>query len=101
MWSEIDVLVNNAGVARFLPFDKMNEDALDLHLNLNVKAPFLLTQALFEAIKARQGSIINVSSYFARRMLPARPSSAYSLSKGAIESFTKELAFEAGLTACA
>ena len=79
----------------------MNEDALDLHLNLNVKAPYLLTQALFEAIKARQGSIINVSSYFARRMLPARPSSAYSLSKGAIKSFTKELAFEAGLTACA
>lgn len=95
-WSEIDALVNNAGVARFMPFDKTNEDALNLHLNLNVKAPFLLTQALFEALKARQGSVINVSSYFARRMLPARPSSAYSLSKGAIELFTKELAFEAG-----
>ena len=95
-WSEIDALVNNAGVARFMPFDKTNEDALNLHLNLNVKAPFLLTQALFVALKARQGSVINVSSYFARRMLPARPSSAYSLSKGAIESFTKELAFEAG-----
>ncbi len=95
-WSEIDTLVNNAGIARFMPFDKTDEDALDLHLNLNVRAPFLLTQALFGAIKARQGSIINVSSYFARRMLSARPSSAYSLSKGAIESFTKELAFEAG-----
>jgi NAD(P)-dependent dehydrogenase (short-subunit alcohol dehydrogenase family) len=84
------------GVARFLPFDKTNEDMLDLHLRLNVRAPFLLIQALFEAIKIRQGSIINVSSYFARRMLPMRPSSAYSLSKGAIESFTKALAFEAG-----
>jgi NAD(P)-dependent dehydrogenase (short-subunit alcohol dehydrogenase family) len=69
---------------------------LDLHLNLNVRAPFLLTRALFDAIKARRGSIINISSFFARRMLPARPSSAYSLSKSAIESFTKELAFEAG-----
>jgi NAD(P)-dependent dehydrogenase (short-subunit alcohol dehydrogenase family) len=95
-WSEIDVLINNAGVGRFLPFDKTTEDMLELHLNLNVRAPFLLTQALFEALKARQGSIINISSYFARRMLPALPSSAYSLSKGAIESFTKELAFEAG-----
>ena len=96
IWSEVDILVNNVGVGRFLPFDKMTEDMLDLHLNLNVRAPFLLTQALFDAIKARQGSIINISSYFARRMLPMRPSSAYSLSKGAIKSFTKALAFEAG-----
>jgi NAD(P)-dependent dehydrogenase (short-subunit alcohol dehydrogenase family) len=40
--------------------------------------------------------VINISSYFARRMLPDRPSTAYSLTKGALESFTKALAFELG-----
>jgi len=49
-WSELDVLINNAGIGRFVPFDKTTEDVLDLHLNLNVRAPFLLTQALFNAI---------------------------------------------------
>ncbi len=69
---------------------------MDYHLNLNVKAPYLLSQVLLDDLIAAQGNIINVSSYFARRMLPDRPSTAYSLTKGALESFTKALAFELG-----
>jgi len=96
IWPEVDVLVNNAGIARFESVENTDAALLDLHLNLKIRAPFLLTRALFEALKARHGSVINISSFFARRMFPARPSSAYSASKGAIESFTKELAYEAG-----
>jgi NAD(P)-dependent dehydrogenase (short-subunit alcohol dehydrogenase family) len=95
-WPALDILVNNAGTARFLPFVETDEAALDLHLNLNVKAPYLLTRQLFGALAARQGTVINISSYFAHRMLPGRPSTAYSLSKGAIDAFTKALALEAG-----
>lgn len=95
-WPEIDILVNNAGVARFTPFTETTELDLDAHLNLNVKAPYLLTQSLFGAIEARQGCVINISSYFSHRMLPGRPSTAYSLTKGAIDAFTKALAYEAG-----
>ncbi len=40
--------------------------------------------------------MINISSYFSHRMLPGRPSTAYSLTKGAIDAFTKALAYEAG-----
>ena len=41
-------------------------------------------------------SVINISSYFANKMIPKRPSSLYSLSKGALNSLTKSLAFELG-----
>lgn len=95
-WKEIDVLVNNAGIGRFIPFVETSEDELELHLNLNVRAPYFLTQQLFDALAARKGSVINISSYFSHRMLPGRSSTAYSLTKGAIDAFTKSLAYEAG-----
>ncbi len=93
---KVDIIVNNAGIARFIPFRDTDESMLDYHLNLNVRSPYLLTQAFLEDLIASQGNVINVSSYFARRMLPDRPSTAYSLTKGALESFTKALAFELG-----
>jgi len=96
IWPEVDILINNAGVAHFTPFIKTSELDLDLHLRLNVKAPHMLTQRLFSALAARKGAVINVSSYFSHRMLPGRPSTAYSLTKGAIDAFTKALAYEAG-----
>lgn len=92
----VNILVNNAGIARFIPFADTDELILDYHFYLNVRAPYLLTQSFLNDLVASQGNVINVSSYFARRMLQDRPSTAYSLTKGAIESFTKALAFELG-----
>lgn len=96
VWPEVDILVNNAGIGRFIPFTETTEVDLDFHLNLNVKAPYVLTQLLFSAIEARKGTVINITSYFSHRMLPGRPSTAYSSTKGAIDAFTKALAYEAG-----
>jgi NAD(P)-dependent dehydrogenase (short-subunit alcohol dehydrogenase family) len=93
---QINILVNNAGIARFISFNDTSEALLDYHLNLNVKVPYLITQALLDDLIASQGNVINISSYFSKRMLPDRPSTAYSLTKGAIESFTKALAYELG-----
>lgn len=96
LFTQVDILVNNAGIGRFIPFEEMSEEILDLHLNLNVKTPYLLTNRLFDSLKKAKGNVINISSYFAHRMLPGRTTTAYSLTKGAINSFTKALAFEAG-----
>jgi NAD(P)-dependent dehydrogenase (short-subunit alcohol dehydrogenase family) len=93
---KIDIIVNNAGIARFIPFKDTDEGILDYHLNLNVRSPYFLTQAFLDDLISCKGNVINVSSYFARRMLPDRPSTAYSLTKGALESLTKALAFELG-----
>lgn len=92
----IDILVNNAGIGRFIPFHETSEAALDLHINLNIRAPYFLTQYLLESLIESKGNVINISSYFSHRMLSGRDSTAYSLTKGAIDSFTKSLAFEIG-----
>lgn len=96
IWPEIDTLVNNAGAALFSPFERVTPDELDVLINLNVKAPYLLTQGLMPALERRRGSVINISSYFSHRMIPGRTSTAYSLTKGALDSFTKALASEVG-----
>lgn len=93
---QIDILVNNAAIARFVPFLATDEQLLDSHWYLNAKVPYLLTQAFLDDLISSQGNVINISSYFAKRMLLDRPSTAYSMTKGALESFTKALAFELG-----
>lgn len=92
----VDILVNNAGIARFIPFEESEEDILDMHIDLNIKSMYLITKALYQSLIEAKGCVINISSYFADRMLSGRSSTAYSLTKGAVDSFTKSLAFEAG-----
>jgi NAD(P)-dependent dehydrogenase (short-subunit alcohol dehydrogenase family) len=91
----LDVLVNNAGVAFLVPFDTVTEEQYRNSFALNVTAVFFLTQKLLPHL-ASGASVINISSYFASKMIPKRPSSLYSLSKGALNSLTKSLAFELG-----
>lgn len=91
----LDILVNNAGVAFLVPFETVTEDQFQQSFALNVTAAFFLTQRLLPQFGAG-ASVINISSYFANKMIPKRPSSLYSLSKGALNSLTKSLAFELG-----
>jgi NAD(P)-dependent dehydrogenase (short-subunit alcohol dehydrogenase family) len=90
----VDVLVNNAGTATFVPYLEADRVEYDHSIALNVTAPFFLTQALVPLMPAAGASVINISSYFAGKMLPGRPSSLYSLTKGALNSLTKAMAYE-------
>ena len=92
----VDVLVNNAGIGLFDPITDVSEENYATHMTLNLRTPFFLSRALLPALTANKGSILNISSYFADRMLPGRLSVLYSMTKGGIDSFTKALAFELG-----
>jgi NAD(P)-dependent dehydrogenase (short-subunit alcohol dehydrogenase family) len=62
----LDILVNNAGAAWGEDFDTFPEAGWDKVVDLNMKAPFFLTQALHEALKrgarSRPAKVINIAS---------------------------------------
>jgi NAD(P)-dependent dehydrogenase (short-subunit alcohol dehydrogenase family) len=64
--SSLDILVNNAGAAWGEDFDTFPEKGWDKVMDLNVKSPFFLTQALHgllrEAGKSRPSKVINIAS---------------------------------------
>lgn len=91
----LDVLVNNAGVAFLTPFETVTPEQYRQSFALNVTAMFFLTQRLLPLL-GEGASIINISSYFAHKMIRNRPSSLYSLSKGAVNALTRSLAYELG-----
>lgn len=95
-WTKLDVLVNNAGTARYTPFEQTPQEEIDLQVNLNLIAPFLCAQHLLPALIAAKGSVINISSSSAQRLIPGRPASVYAMTKGGINSLTKALALELG-----
>ncbi len=92
-FGRIDILVNNAGTAYNYHLDEMTETVWDEIFNTNVKGLYFLTQKVVPYMKSQgSGRIINISSVVAY----SAPSylSAYSASKGTIETLTKTLAKE-------
>ena len=86
--SDVDVLVNNAGVFPGGPSDQTTEEAFDVTFDVNVKAPFFLTAAIAPRMAARGGgSIINISTMAAT--IGMNGLAAYGASKAAIESLTR------------
>ncbi|WP_280152953.1 SDR family oxidoreductase [Piscinibacter sp. XHJ-5] len=64
--SQLDILVNNAGAAWGAPYDEFPEKGWDKVLDLNLKSPFFLTQALSPALRKaaefRPAKVINIAS---------------------------------------
>jgi NAD(P)-dependent dehydrogenase (short-subunit alcohol dehydrogenase family) len=85
--SDVDVLVNNAGVSRGGP-EQTAEEVFAVTFDVNVKAPFFRTCAIAPRMAAKGGgSIINISSMAAT--IGMNGLAAYGASKAALESLTK------------
>lgn len=92
----LDVLINNAGATWGAPFDTYPADAFQKVFNVNVTAPFLLTQALAGALRTGStqkdpGRVIMIGSIDGIR-LPDFDSFAYSASKAALHQLTRHIA---------
>lgn len=90
----IDVLVNNAGVVRLVPFEEMSDEDRDFQFDINIKGTWNVTKACLPYMKKNSsGSIVNLSSVTGPRV--ADPGeSAYATTKGAIMAFSKALGVE-------
>ena len=89
----IDVLINNAGTTRFLAHDDLaavTDEIWDEIFQVNLKGAFYCSRAAMPFLKARQGSIVNVSSVAGQSGQGS--SIPYCASKGALNTLTKSLA---------
>jgi NAD(P)-dependent dehydrogenase (short-subunit alcohol dehydrogenase family) len=93
-FGKLNVLFNNAGIMHAKDDDAVStsEEVWDLTLDINAKGVFLGCKYGIPALKrAGGGSVINTASFVAR-LGAATPQIAYTASKGAVLSMTRELA---------
>ena len=92
---QLDILVNNAGAAWGAPFDEFPESGWDKVLDLNLKAPFFLTQALHAQLRraamAQPAKVINIASIDGLSVNPQETYS-YAASKAGLIHLTRRMA---------
>ncbi|MBU2136002.1 MAG: SDR family oxidoreductase, partial [Alphaproteobacteria bacterium] len=93
---KLDILVNNAGAAWGAPFEEFPEHGWDKVMDLNLKSPFFLTQALHVALKKagthdQPAKVINIASIDGIRLNP-QDTYSYHASKSGLIYLTRRLA---------
>lgn len=92
---KIDILLNNAGITKDGLFVRMNMEQWERVIKINLTSAYCVTHAVIKhMMRARQGSIINMSSVVGLHGNPGQAN--YSASKAGLIGFTKTLAKEFG-----
>tara|TARA_B100002052_G_C15872449_1_gene595381 strand:- start:1104 stop:1850 length:747 start_codon:yes stop_codon:yes gene_type:complete len=94
-YNTIDILVNNAGITKDNLLLRMTEEDFDRVMNVNMKSVFNMIKCVQKPmLKARSGSIINLSSVVGVKGNAGQAN--YAASKAAIIGFSKSVALELG-----
>ncbi len=86
----LDGVVNNAAIITRARFDETDAAMFDQTMAINVRAPFLICQAAITHLKATRGCVVNIGSINAHGGEGIL--SAYSVSKGALQTMSRNLA---------
>lgn len=103
-WVDVEVLVNNAGLARGLaPADQSLLSDWDEMIDTNLKGLLYVTRTLLPGFRSRgRGTIINIGSTAAKEVYPG--GNVYSATKHAVDAFTRGLRIDllgSGVRVCA
>jgi NAD(P)-dependent dehydrogenase (short-subunit alcohol dehydrogenase family) len=98
-WAElgpVDILVNNAGIETIVPFLELTDEQWEKVTDTNLKSEWMCSQSFCRRAVAegRKGSIVNIGSIQAARVLPGR--THYAPSKLAVEALTRNISAEMG-----
>ncbi|OFZ18386.1 MAG: 3-oxoacyl-[acyl-carrier-protein] reductase [Bdellovibrionales bacterium RBG_16_40_8] len=94
-FDKIDGLVNNAGITKDQLLLRMKAEDFDQVIQTNLRGTYLCTRAVSKVmLKARQGSIVNITSVIGHSGNPGQAN--YAASKGGITAFSKSIAQEIG-----
>lgn len=92
-FGRIDILINNAGIAKLQMFSDVTDEDWDEMINTNLKSAFYTIQEVLpDMIHEKNGCIINISSIWG--ITGASCESIYSISKAGLDAMTKSLAKE-------
>ncbi|MEB4207800.1 SDR family oxidoreductase [Mycobacterium sp. 94-17] len=91
----VDILINNAGIYEFGPTADTDDATFDEHVNVNLRAPYILVQQLAPAMAARgRGAVVNVSTLAAS--VASSGAGIYGATKAGLEQLTRVWAAEFG-----
>jgi 3-oxoacyl-[acyl-carrier protein] reductase len=93
-FGKLDVLVNNAGVFKFEPFEAITVAEFNREFSTNVLGPILTIQEAIRQFGFEGGSVVNISSLAGSNAIPS--AALYSATKAALENLTQGLAVELG-----
>lgn len=93
-YHKIDVVVNNAGVYQFAPFEAITQEEFQREFNINVWGTINMIQNTVPHLEKNGGSIINISSIATER--PSPYTSLYTATKASVDAITKVLSKELG-----
>ncbi|CAK8677939.1 unnamed protein product [Clavelina lepadiformis] len=92
-FENLDILINNAATAPLASLETATRELFDEIFDVNIKATVFLTQKAIPYLEKTKGNIVNISGLITK-LLHLRFWLLYSMSKAALDQFTKTVALE-------